>query len=139
MRFELFESHGGRKWDFRLRHGNGAVLLSSSQGYENRQDAVDAINSVRQGAGGARLILVPHDGPNPKTGVDMDRPGSYDPGPIPTKDEVVERAMDAAPAEKTGDIEPLESKAKDGGKNPDYVNDKSRDSRPAKKTTKKVK
>ncbi|MCI5080442.1 MAG: YegP family protein [Saprospiraceae bacterium] len=49
MKFEIFKSESGEKFYFRLKAGNGQIILSS-QGYANKAGAKNGIESVKKNA-----------------------------------------------------------------------------------------
>jgi uncharacterized protein YegP (UPF0339 family) len=52
--FEIYEDKGG-EYRWRLRHRNGNILADSGQGYAERRNARDGIESVKRNAPGADL------------------------------------------------------------------------------------
>ena len=47
--FELYKGDGG-EWRWRLRHENGNIIADSGEGYHNKADAVNGIESVKENA-----------------------------------------------------------------------------------------
>lgn len=47
--FELYKDEGG-KWRWRLRHQTGNIIADSGQGYHNKADAENGIESVKENA-----------------------------------------------------------------------------------------
>lgn len=56
-RFELYEDRGD-EWRWRLRHRNGNVIADSGEGYTQRRNAQNGLESVRRNALGATVLLV---------------------------------------------------------------------------------
>jgi len=54
VRFEIFRDKSGR-FRFRFISPSERVVFTSAGGYESRQEAVDAVESVRRGAGTASI------------------------------------------------------------------------------------
>lgn len=58
--FEIYEHQDGAlkgKFDIRIRHTNGNVLVSSSQGYENRADAVQTVRGIVDAVFDGTLVI----------------------------------------------------------------------------------
>jgi len=53
--FELYEDSAGQ-WRWRLRHDNGNIIADSGEGYDNKGDAENGIESVKQNAPGAPVV-----------------------------------------------------------------------------------
>jgi len=49
MKFELYTDRAG-EWRWRLKHGNGNILATSSEGYKAKADALKGIESVKASA-----------------------------------------------------------------------------------------
>jgi uncharacterized protein YegP (UPF0339 family) len=52
MTFELYSDRRG-EWRWRLRHGNGNILATASEGYKSKSDAIRCIETVKGSAGAA--------------------------------------------------------------------------------------
>ncbi|WEL18025.1 DUF1508 family protein [Halorhabdus sp. SVX81] len=52
--FEIYEDSGG-EWRWRLRHRNGNILADSGQGYDDRSNARDGIESVKRNGPNAKI------------------------------------------------------------------------------------
>ena len=50
--FELYKDDASQ-WRWRLRHENGNVIADSGEGYHNKADAQNGIDSVKENAPGA--------------------------------------------------------------------------------------
>lgn len=55
MYFYLFKSTSNNQWYFNIRAANHE-RIASSEGYWNKQDAINTINVIRRGAGSARIF-----------------------------------------------------------------------------------
>jgi uncharacterized protein len=56
VKFEVYkDSRGEHRW--RLRHGNGNVLATSSQGYNTKVSALKCIDIVKQASNSANIVL----------------------------------------------------------------------------------
>ena len=55
--FELYEDRGG-SWRWRLRHQDGGIIASSSEGHATHNDAQQAMQAVRRDALGATVLHV---------------------------------------------------------------------------------
>ncbi|MDZ7701393.1 MAG: DUF1508 domain-containing protein [Halobacteriales archaeon] len=55
--FELYEDRGG-SWRWRLRHQDGGIIASSSEGHATHNDAQQAMQAVRRDAHGATVLHV---------------------------------------------------------------------------------
>jgi len=55
--FELYRDRAGQ-WRWRLRHDNGNIVADSGEGYANRADARNGIESVRRNAPDAEVVEV---------------------------------------------------------------------------------
>lgn len=53
--FELFEDREGQ-WRWRLRHGNGNVIVDSGEGYTREEEARRGLESVRRNAPDADVV-----------------------------------------------------------------------------------
>lgn len=49
-KFEIFKSKNNSQYYFHLKAGNGEIILSSSEGYENKQDCENGVASVQENA-----------------------------------------------------------------------------------------
>ena len=47
--FELYKDKAG-EWRWRLRHQTGNVIADSAEGYHNKADAINGIDSVKENA-----------------------------------------------------------------------------------------
>lgn len=47
--FELYKDKAG-EWRWRLRHEKGNIIADSGEGYRNKADAVNGIDSVKENA-----------------------------------------------------------------------------------------
>ncbi|WP_239685591.1 YegP family protein [Halolamina pelagica] len=56
-RFELYEDRGG-EFRWRLRHRNGQIVATSGEGYTQRHNAQNGIESVRDNALGAMVLRI---------------------------------------------------------------------------------
>jgi uncharacterized protein YegP (UPF0339 family) len=56
--FEWYQSKKNKKYYWRLRHKNGNIIADSGQGYHNKADALNGINSVKENAPGAPIVEV---------------------------------------------------------------------------------
>ena len=56
MKFELYKDRKG-EFRWRLKHGNGNILATSSEGYKSKDSAMRCIENVRN-SGGAALEQV---------------------------------------------------------------------------------
>lgn len=56
MKFELYKDRRG-EFRWRLKHANGNILASSSEGYKRRDGALRCIENVRN-SGEAELVVV---------------------------------------------------------------------------------
>ncbi|MCQ4334974.1 DUF1508 domain-containing protein [Natronomonas sp. F2-12] len=67
--FELYEDRGGA-WRWRLRHQDGGIIASSSEGHATHDDAQRAMQAVRRDAHGATVLHVEseEDLPEPESG-----------------------------------------------------------------------
>jgi len=54
MYFYLFKSNANNQWYFNIRAANHE-RIASSEGYHNKQDAVNTINVIRRGAATAAI------------------------------------------------------------------------------------
>lgn len=57
-KFEIFPGSDGKVY-FHLKAVNGEVIAASSQGYENRENAVTGIEAIKADAPGAPIVDVP--------------------------------------------------------------------------------
>ncbi|OYY89757.1 MAG: DUF1508 domain-containing protein [Sphingomonas sp. 28-66-16] len=46
MKFELYKDKAG-EWRWRLRHGNGNILATTSEGYSSKASALKCIENVK--------------------------------------------------------------------------------------------
>jgi len=53
--FELYEDEEG-KYRWRLVHDNGNIIADSGEGYTDRRDAENGIESVKRNAPGAEVV-----------------------------------------------------------------------------------
>ncbi|MBN1693275.1 MAG: YegP family protein [Dehalococcoidales bacterium] len=53
--FELYEDKGG-EYRWRLRHQNGQIIADSGEGYVNKEDAKNGIQSVKENAPDALIV-----------------------------------------------------------------------------------
>jgi len=65
--FELYEDHGG-SWRWRLRHQDGGIIASSSDGHATRNAAQHAMQAVRRDALGATVLHVESEDDLPEAG-----------------------------------------------------------------------
>jgi uncharacterized protein YegP (UPF0339 family) len=67
--FELYEDRGGA-WRWRLRHQDGGIIASSSEGHATHDDAQRAMQAIRRDAHGATVLRVEseEDLPEPESG-----------------------------------------------------------------------
>ncbi len=57
MKFEIYkDKKGEHRW--RLRHGNGNILTTSSEGYASKADCLTVIDTVRRGSNSANTVLL---------------------------------------------------------------------------------
>lgn len=54
MYFYLFKSSANNQWYFNIRSANHE-RIAASEGYHNKQDAINTINVIRRGAGTAGI------------------------------------------------------------------------------------
>ncbi len=47
--FELYKDSAG-EWRWRLRHENGNIIADAAEGYHNKADAINGIDSVKENA-----------------------------------------------------------------------------------------
>lgn len=52
--FELYKDKAG-EFRWRLRHDNGNIIADSGEGYKNKADAINGIESVKENAPGAPI------------------------------------------------------------------------------------
>lgn len=45
MKFELYKDKDG-EWRWRIKAANGKIVGDSSEGYKNKQDAINMINAI---------------------------------------------------------------------------------------------
>jgi len=57
-KFEWYRSKNDEKFYWRLRHRNDNIIADSGQGYHNRADAFNGIDSVKENAPGAPKVEV---------------------------------------------------------------------------------
>jgi uncharacterized protein len=56
MKFEVYKDRKGEhRW--RLRHGNGNILATSSEGYAAKASALKCIDNVREASNAANTVL----------------------------------------------------------------------------------
>jgi len=53
--FELIKDKGG-EYRWRLRHQNGQIIADSGEGYVNKEDAKNGIQSVKENAPDALIV-----------------------------------------------------------------------------------
>jgi len=56
--FEWYRSKKNKKYYWRLRYQNGDIIADSGQGYHNKADAFNGIDSVKENAPGAPKVEV---------------------------------------------------------------------------------
>jgi uncharacterized protein YegP (UPF0339 family) len=45
MKFEIYKDKNG-EWRWRIKAANGKIIADSSEGYKNKQDAINMINAI---------------------------------------------------------------------------------------------
>jgi uncharacterized protein len=56
-KFELYQDKSG-EWRWRLKSGNGQVIATGGESYENKSGAENGIEAVKKDAGGAPIVEV---------------------------------------------------------------------------------
>jgi uncharacterized protein YegP (UPF0339 family) len=59
MKFEVYKD-AAKEWRWRLKAENGNVLAESGEGYKNRNDCLDGIDSVK-GCKYTEVVILPSD------------------------------------------------------------------------------
>ncbi|WP_418285651.1 HVO_2922 family protein [Halorubrum sp. DTA46] len=65
--FELY-ADSAEKWRWRLRHDNGNIIGDGGEGYTDKRDAVNGIESVQRNAPGAHVVDASRDETLPEDG-----------------------------------------------------------------------